>query len=99
VLMDKIYADCPEAMRTAKWLSVNWNRSHPLAHWTKGTWESLGNAWNEVTEHAARHQETARRFGARVCGKYAKMKFLYFRYAGLCGSCIRLHQRPHRAET
>jgi DGQHR domain-containing protein len=48
VLMDKIYARLSGSDEDSKVVERELEKVAPACHWTKGTWESLGMAWNEV---------------------------------------------------
>jgi hypothetical protein len=48
VLMDRIYARLPGSDEDAKTVQRELERVAPACRWTKGTWESLGVAWNEI---------------------------------------------------
>jgi DGQHR domain-containing protein len=48
VLMDKIYARLSGSDEDSKVVQRELERVAPACHWTKGTWETLGMAWNEV---------------------------------------------------
>lgn len=48
VLMDKIYARLSASDEDCKVVQRELEKVAPTCHWTKGTWESLGIAWNEV---------------------------------------------------
>lgn len=48
VLMDRIYAKLSSADEDLKTVQREVERVVPHSRWTKGTWESIGTAWNEV---------------------------------------------------
>lgn len=48
VLMDKIYARLSGSDEDCKVVQRELEKVAPVCHWTKGTWESLGIAWNEI---------------------------------------------------
>lgn len=48
VLMDKIYARLPGSEEDAKLVQRELEKVAPACHWTKGNWEALGMAWNEI---------------------------------------------------
>lgn len=48
LLMDRIYARLPGNEEDAKTVQRELERVAPACRWTKGTWESLGVAWNEI---------------------------------------------------
>jgi DGQHR domain-containing protein len=48
VLMDKIYARLSGGDEDRKVIQRELEKVAPACHWTKGTWESLGIAWNEI---------------------------------------------------
>jgi DGQHR domain-containing protein len=48
VLMDKIYARLPGSDDDSKVIQRELEKVAPACHWTQGTWEDLGIAWNEI---------------------------------------------------
>lgn len=48
VLMDRIYARLSGTGEDYKSVRKELERVAPYCHWTKGSWESLGIAWNEI---------------------------------------------------
>lgn len=48
VLMDRIYARLSDVSSDVKTIRKELDRVAPYCHWTKGTWENLGLAWNEI---------------------------------------------------
>jgi DGQHR domain-containing protein len=48
VLMDRIYARLSGGDEDGKVVQQELEKVAPACHWTKGTWESLGVAWNEI---------------------------------------------------
>ena len=48
VLMDRIYARLSGSNEDYKTIRKELEKIAPACHWTKGTWESLGLAWNEI---------------------------------------------------
>jgi DGQHR domain-containing protein len=48
VLMDRIYARLSGSEEDSKIVQRELEKVAPACHWTKGTWESLGIAWNEI---------------------------------------------------
>ena len=48
VLMDKIYARLSGSDEDSKVVQRELKKVAPACRWTKGTWESLGMAWNEI---------------------------------------------------
>jgi DGQHR domain-containing protein len=48
LLMDRIYARLPGNDEDAKTVQRELERVAPACRWTKGTWDSLGMAWNEI---------------------------------------------------
>lgn len=48
VLMDRIYARLSAREEDYKVVKKELEKVAPACHWTKGTWESLGVAWNEI---------------------------------------------------
>lgn len=48
VLMDRIYARLSDAPHDVNAIKRELDRVAPACHWTKGHWESLGLAWNEI---------------------------------------------------
>ncbi|RTL31980.1 MAG: DGQHR domain-containing protein [Burkholderiales bacterium] len=48
VLMDRIFAKLPVGADDLKTVKRELERVSPHCHWTKGQWESLGLAWNEI---------------------------------------------------
>ncbi len=48
VLMDRIYARLSGSDEDSKVVERELEKVAPACHWTKGTWEPLGVAWNEV---------------------------------------------------
>jgi DGQHR domain-containing protein len=48
VLMDRIYARLSGADEEAEVIRNELERVAPACHWTKGQWEELGVAWNEI---------------------------------------------------
>lgn len=48
VLMDKIYARVSGGEEDSKFIQKELQRVAPHCHWTKGHWEGLGLAWNEI---------------------------------------------------
>lgn len=48
VLMDRIYARLSDAAPDGKAIKRELERVAPHCHWTKGHWDSLGMAWNEI---------------------------------------------------
>jgi DGQHR domain-containing protein len=61
VLMDRIYAKLSGAGEDYKSVKKELERVAPHCHWTKGSWEPLGVAWNEIqntTRDIKRLQDT-----------------------------------------
>jgi DGQHR domain-containing protein len=48
VLMDKIYARLSGSDEDYKMVLRELEKVAPACHWTKGTWETIGTAWNEI---------------------------------------------------
>ena len=48
VLMDRIYARLSGGDEDSKVVQQELEKVAPACRWTKGTWESLGVAWNEI---------------------------------------------------
>ena len=48
VLMDRIYARLSDSPPDVKTIRKELDRVAPHCHWTKGHWEALGLAWNEI---------------------------------------------------
>jgi len=48
VLMDKIYARLSGSEEDYKVVLGEVEKVAPACHWTKGTWETMGVAWNEI---------------------------------------------------
>lgn len=48
VLMDRVYARLSGVAEDYKTVLKELERVAPYCHWTKGTWESIGIAWNEI---------------------------------------------------
>lgn len=48
VLMDRIYARMSGPNEDVKVVQAELKKVAPICRWTKGNWESLGSAWNEI---------------------------------------------------
>lgn len=48
VLMDRIYARLSDISPDVKTIRKELDRVAPYCHWTKGTWDNMGLAWNEI---------------------------------------------------
>lgn len=48
VLMDRIYARLSSSEEDLKTVQAELERVAPACRWTKGTWDTLGTAWNEI---------------------------------------------------